>query len=96
MRLILLPEFRAWLAGVKDATVRSAIAGRIERLRVGNAGDVEAVGEGVSELRIHLGAGWRVYFVQRGPSLIVLVAGGMKKTQRADIRRAKALAADLE
>lgn len=91
-----LPEFTAWLDAVTDATVRTVVAARIKRLGLGLMGDVEPVGEGVSELRIHLGAGWRVYFTQRGLQVIVLLAGGSKRTQKSNIKRAKALAALLD
>jgi putative addiction module killer protein len=91
-----LPEFSLWIDGLKDETVRGAIAARIKRMQQGLMGDVESVGSGVSELRIHLGAGWRIYFVQRGTQLIVLLAGGSKRTQKKDIKRAKALAALLD
>lgn len=91
-----LPEFTAWLDQLTDATVRGVVIARIKRLERGLLGDVEPVGDGVSELRIHLGAGWRVYFTQRGGQLVVLLAGGSKRTQRSDIKRAKALAALLD
>lgn len=69
---------------------------RIRRLSLGNPGDSKPVGEGVSELRVDLGPGYRVYFVQRGSVLIVLLAGGDKSTQAEDIRKAKTLARNLE
>lgn len=91
-----LPQFTEWLDGLSDAMVRGVAVARIKRLERGLMGDVEPVGEGVSELRIHFGAGWRVYFVQRGAQLIVLLAGGPKRTQKADIKRAKTLAGLLD
>jgi putative addiction module killer protein len=91
-----LPEFTAWLDALPDGAVRGIIAARIKRLSMGLMGDVEPVGEGISELRIHYGAGWRVYFVQHGKTIIVLLAGGTKRTQKSDIKRAKALAIKLD
>lgn len=91
-----LPQFSAWLDALPDITVRSVVVARLKRLELGLMGDVEPVGEGVSELRIHLGAGWRIYFTQRGAQVIVLLAGGSKRTQKRDIKHAKALAALLE
>lgn len=90
-----LPEFTAWLDALTDESVRGVVVARIKRLSLGLMGDVEPVGGGVSELRIHLGAGWRIYFTQRGKEVIVLLAGGSKRTQKADIKRAKDLAAQL-
>jgi len=91
-----LPEFVAWLDTLTDGSVRGVIAARIKRLERGLLGDVESVGDGISELRIHVGACWRVYFVQRGTQIIVLLAGGSKRTQKRDIKRAKELAALLD
>ena len=91
-----LPQFSTWLDALPDVTVRSVVIARLKRLELGLMGDVEPVGEGVSELRIHLGAGWRVYFAQRGTQVIVLLAGGSKRTQKRDIKHAKTLAALLD
>jgi putative addiction module killer protein len=74
---------------------RARVQARIERLAAGNPGDAEPVGEGVAELRIHYGPGYRVYFKQRGQVLIVLLAGGTKKSQAKDIKAALRLARDL-
>lgn len=91
-----LPEFVEWLDGLTDAMLRGVIVARVKRLERGLMGDVEPVGNGVSELRIHVGAGWRVYFTRRGAQLVVLLVGGSKRTQKGDIKRAKALAALLD
>src|SRR5258708_12913815 len=90
------PEFTGWIDDLKDKAVRGVIVARIKRLERGLMGDVQPVGDGVSELRIHLGAGWRLYFTQRGTQLIVLLVGGSKRTQKRDIKRAKGLAALLD
>jgi putative addiction module killer protein len=87
--------FARWLDGLWDLRARARIQVRIERLAGGNPGDVKAVGKGVSELRIDYGPGYRVYFTRRGPALIVLLAGGVKSTQAADIRTAQRLADGL-
>jgi putative addiction module killer protein len=91
-----IPEFTRWLEALPDSAVRGVVLARIKRLSLGLMGDVSPVGDGVSELRIHMGAGWRVYFVQRGKEVIVLLAGGSKRSQTADIKRAKALAKLLD
>jgi putative addiction module killer protein len=88
-------QFRKWLKGVKDPIATAHIIRRIARFEKGNLGDVEPVGEGVSEARIHHGAGYRLYFQQHGAVLIILLCGGDKSTQAKDIERAKALAKEV-
>jgi putative addiction module killer protein len=87
--------YSEWFAGLRDRQAKTRIDIRIRRLSLGNAGDVKPVGEGVSELRIPYGPGYRVYFVQKGELLVVLLAGGDKATQDRDIRIARELARDL-
>jgi putative addiction module killer protein len=88
--------FARWLDGLRDTRARARVQVRIERLAMGNPGDVKPVGEGVSELRIQYGPGYRVYFKQQGNALILLLAGGDKSTQKKDIRTALELARNLE
>jgi putative addiction module killer protein len=91
-----LPEFTAWLDGLKDLKVRGAVAERIKRLSFGLLGDFKAIGDAVIELRIDFGAGWRLYYTQIGAQIVILLVGGSKRTQKKDIKRAKALAALLK
>ncbi len=88
-------NYRQWFDGLRDRQARARIDIRIRRLALGNPGDTKPVGEGVSELRIDYGPGYRVYFAQRGQTLVVLLAGGEKHTQDRDIQTALALARDL-
>jgi putative addiction module killer protein len=88
-------EYADWFKSLRDRRARARINTRIRRLSLGNPGDVKPVGEGVSELRIDYGPGYRVYFVQRGGSLVILLAGGDKQTQNRDIRTALELARGL-
>jgi putative addiction module killer protein len=90
------PEYAAWFASLRDRTAKTRIDIRIRRLSLGNPGDAKPIGEGVSELRVDHGPGYRVYFVQRGSVLVVLLAGGDKSTQAQDIKKAKTLARNLE
>ncbi|WP_367190292.1 type II toxin-antitoxin system RelE/ParE family toxin [Burkholderia sp. Ed8] len=95
MRIEQTDDFAKWLRGLRDHIARAQIAKRIQRLARGQFGDVKSVGAGVSEMRVHVGPGYRVYFVQRGSTLVVLLCGGDKSTQQRDIERAIALSAQL-
>lgn len=88
--------FAKWLDGLRDLRGRARVQARIERLSSGNAGDVKSVGAGVSELRINFGPGYRVYFTKRGATVVILLAGGDKRSQSADIKLAMRLAWNLE
>ena len=84
--------YAKWFSSLRDRHAKARIDIRIRRLSLGNPGDVKAVGEGVSELRIDYGPGYRVYFVQRGQTVVILLAGGDKRTQDRDIKTALELA----
>ena len=84
--------FDTWLSALRDKLGRIKIQTRIDRVELGNFGDCESVGEGVSELRIHYGPGYRVYFMQRGLEIVILLAGGDKSSQKQDIQTAHAMA----
>jgi putative addiction module killer protein len=92
LRAIKTDEFRNWLKALADARARARIVMRIDRLIAGNPGDVEPVGEGISEMRLDYGPGYRVYYMRRGTALVILLCGGDKSTQNRDIRTAKRLA----
>jgi putative addiction module killer protein len=88
-------HFAKWIDGLHDIRARARIQARIERLATDNPGDVKAVGEGVSEMRIDHGPGYRVYYTQHGRSVVILLAGGDKSTQARDIKTALRLAKNL-
>ncbi|WP_460372752.1 type II toxin-antitoxin system RelE/ParE family toxin [Pseudomonas sp. Tul1A2] len=87
--------FQVWHRSVRDLRAKVAIARRIDRASTGNLGDVKSVGDGVSEMRVDVGAGYRVYFTMRNGAVIVLLAGGDKSSQSADIRRAQKMAKEV-
>ncbi len=86
--IIKTETFERWLLGLKDRIARVRIQARIDRMVAGNPGDTKLLREGISEMRIDVGPGYRVYFMRRGPLIIVLLAGGDKSTQAVDIERA--------
>ena len=88
-------RFAEWMLTLKDRTARLRIAARIRIVEQGSLGDGKAVGDGVNELRVNYGPGYRLYFTRRGNHVILMLAGGDKRTQAADIKLAKAMAAEL-
>lgn len=89
-------DFDAWLSGLTDQKAKARILARLQSAVFGNFGECEPVGEGVSEMKIHVGAGYRVYYTRKGKSIYFLLAGGDKSTQKKDIVRAKKLAQELK
>lgn len=90
-RIDVTEAFDAWLRGLRDLRAKERIFDRIRRLGDGNVGDAKPIGRGVSELRIHTGPGYRIYFARRGEALVLLLCGGDTSTQKADIARALAM-----
>lgn len=91
-RLVRTPEFKKWFSKLRDRRAKLKIAERIARIASGHLGDVKSVGGGVSEARLHIGKGYRLYFIKRGGELVIMLAGGDKSSQERDIKRARELA----
>ena len=94
--ILTTPLFDDWFVGLKDRLVKQRIQARIDRVEDGNLGDHKAVGEGVSEMRLSFGAGWRIYYTMRGLEIVVLLAGRDKSNQQSHIELAKALSKQLK
>ena len=93
MRVRRTSVYKEWIKGLRDSRARYRILTRIKRLEEGNSGDCYPIGEGLSEMRIHYGPGYRVYFKHTGQEIVILLCGGDKSTQQQDIARAKQIAA---
>jgi putative addiction module killer protein len=89
-------EFEAWLNTIRDPLTRGRLIARLRRVALGNLGDVAPISEGIFEMREHFGAGWRMYYIQRRKVIIVMLGGGCKSTQAADIKRVKKLLLTME
>jgi putative addiction module killer protein len=89
-------QFTGWFGSLRDAAAKGRITGRLERMSFGQFGDVKALGNGINEIRLNFGPGYRIYFQQRGPVVVLLLIGGDKDTQARDIRRARQIADDFE
>ena len=94
--LVKSATFDAWFHAPRDVRAKACIAARLDRVANRNLGDVKPIGHGISELRIDYGPGYRVYFMQRGAVLVVILAGGDKRTQHIDIRTAQRIATEWE
>lgn len=94
-RIVQTETFTNWLSGLDDIQAEQRIVVRIRRLELGSAGDAKSVGGGVSEMRIDYGPGYRVYFTKRGRTIVILLCGGSKKTQRRDIAAAQKMAKEV-
>jgi putative addiction module killer protein len=90
------PEFDAWLSGLADFKAKARVLARLRSATLGNLGDCEPVGEGVSEMRVHVGPGYRLYFMRVGTTVYLLLCGGDKGSQKRDIARAKRMARELK
>lgn len=94
-RIVQLPEFTDWINGL-DSVTKARLTARLKKVKAGLMGDIETVGGGVSEMREHFGPGYRMYFVARKNTIVIMLGGGTKRTQKRDIKAAKALAKELE
>ena len=94
--LVRSSDFDAWLSGLADLKGKARILARLRSASLGNFGDCDSVGEGVSEMRVHVGPGYRVYFTRSGSTIYLLLTGGNKSTQKQDIARAKAMAREFK
>lgn len=92
MEIIKSETFDRWFKKLRDLQAKARIEMRIRRLSLGNAGDVQPIGEGLSEMRIDYGPGYRIYYMQKGPILLILLCGGKKQSQQEDITKAKQIA----
>lgn len=90
------PQFDVWLNGIRDSLTIKRLATRLRKVALGNFGDVSPISEGVWEMREHFGVGWRMYYMRHGKVIIVMLGGGCKATQVADIKEAKRIAQSLE
>ena len=95
MKIVYTETFEAWLEGLRDQTAKGAVIARLGRIRGGNFGDRRSVGSGVAELRINVGRGYRAYYTIRTQTVVILLCGGDKTSQRRDIRRAQHMAGQL-